>query len=157
MNLYEITELENKIEQIAKENEGEIPEVLLRELVRVQMEVPAQIEKLCGYVKHLEHFESVCNAEIERIKKLKDRAKNRQVNIKNYMTPFVKNKFEVGTFVLSVRKSERLELDNAYNYKEYEKEKVSLSIDKEQIKKDLKSGKKIKGASIKKHYNLQIK
>ena len=159
MNLYEIIELEKEIDDIAKQNNGEIPEELLKELVEANIKVPVQLEKLCKYIKHLDHFEDSCNSEIERIKTLKEKAKKRQDNIKKYMTPFVKLKgrIDIGTFRLSTRKSVRTELDYSYNFDNYKRKTISVSIDKERIKKELQAGKEIPGAKLEEHDNLQMR
>jgi hypothetical protein len=159
MNIYNIIEYEKEIEKIAQENDGEIPEDLLKKLMESTAHVPAQLEKFCKYIKHLEQFEKTAKEEIERIKALKEKSEKRRENLKKYMTPFIKTKgkMEVGTFKLSTRASERLELDESISFDEYKKEKVTYTIDKQKIKEDIKNGKKVNGACLKKCDNLQIK
>ena len=161
MNLYKVQYIENEIEQIAKDNAGEIPEEKLQELVEANTKSLVQVEKLCKYIRHLEIFVETCKSEKERINKVQKKAEKRLESVKKYMTPFVKEKgkFDAGTFKLSTIKSERLILDPACNFLPYEEHDYiqKTMLDKEAIKKDLKAGKVIPGAKLEPRDNLQIK
>ncbi len=164
MNLYELTQIENQIEQIAILNEGEIPEEELQKLVEAQTQSLIQIENLVHYIKHLEYFQETAKKEEERIKNLRQKAEKRVDSIKKYLTPYIqsKSKLDVGTFKLSVRRSESVEVDEDFveksdpeyiNYKEI----ISKTPDKIKIKKALEIGEIVPGARLKENFNLQIK
>lgn len=159
MNIYDVEAIEKQIEDIARENDGEIPEEKMEELVSAQMGAIESIEKICRYIRHLENFVSACKTERERIYLLQKKAENRIESVKKYMAPFVKKrgKFDAGTFQLSTRKSMRVDVDADFSDKEYVVSKIIESIDKSKLKSDLKSGKKIKGARLVEKENLQIK
>ncbi len=161
MNIYSVIELENKIDKFAEEHEGEIPDALYEELVSEQMKSVQQIEGLVKYIKNLDLGIDMCDAEISRISKMKEKANKRIENIKKYITPFVarQGKIIAGTFTLSTRKSESIEITD--------KEKIPLNYrrvipetwnpDKSAIKQDIKKGVTVPGAELKSNDNLQIK
>jgi hypothetical protein len=161
VSIYEIKAIENAIERIAEQNEGLIPDSLLRELVEKEMGAIASITKMCKYIRHLEMYEKTCKDEETRIKDLRAKATMRRENIKRHMTPFVKDKgkFTAGTFQLSVRKSEFVMLNESFADEDYmiQKPPPPPQPDKMKIKKALKDGEKIPGALLKTNDNLQIK
>lgn len=159
MNVYETTVLENEIDRIAREHEGEIPEELLRQLIEKQTESIVQIEKLCKYVRHLELFQEKCKEEENKIRDKRKYAENRVASIKKYLTPYVfKNKkIEAGLFKLSIRKSESVVLSENFNDARFITIVQETKINKNEIKKAIKNGDEIKGAILAQHENLQIK
>lgn len=164
MNLYEIEILESQIERIAEMNEGEIPEDLMQKLVEAQTQVPAQLENLVKYIRNLELGIDTCKAEEARIKAMRDKADNRIKSIKKYLTPYVikKGKVDTGTFKLSTRKSESVELTDEFKLKHEENKyynivKTIYHADKRLIKEDLKAGKDIPGARLSENRSIQIK
>jgi hypothetical protein len=159
MNLYEIVSLENYIEEIAAQNDGEIPEELFRELVEAQTKSLESIDKLCRYIRHLEQFVENAKEEKRRISELQTRAENRVESIKKYLTPYVENRgsFDAGTFHLSVIKSESIQLSDNFNDPEYYEQIISWKPDKKKIKEAIKSGKFVQGAYLLTKQNTQIK
>ena len=160
MNLYEVTAFQNYIEKIAEENEGEIPEHLFQQLVEKETQSLQQIEGLCKYIRNLELGIDMCQTEIERINKMKEKAGKRIGNIKKYLTPYVakQGKIEAGTFTLSIRKSESVKIiDESLIPEQYKEIVETEKIDKNAIKADLKSEIEIPGAELEKKDNLQIK
>lgn len=159
MNLYEIMSLENEIEHIAEQNEGEIPEELLKELVEKQTESIVQIENLCKFLNHLDNFTDVCKKEENRIKNKRKAAENRIESIKKYLTPYVESqgKIEAGLFKLSTRQSESVNIDESFNDQRFITIVQESKINKNDVKKAIKSGEIIEGARLIKSINLQIK
>ncbi|MFA5424794.1 MAG: siphovirus Gp157 family protein [Phycisphaerae bacterium] len=159
MNIYDVVEIENQIDRIAEANEGEIPDELLMELVTKQTESLVQIEKLCRYIRHLETFGEMCDAEIDRIGRLKSGAINRMKSIKRYLTPYVvaRGKFDAGTFRLSTRKSTSVDIDADFGVPEFMRETVTVVPDKAKIKDAILGGALLPGARIVEKENLQIK
>lgn len=159
MNIYDVTDMENQIDRIASENQGEIPEEMIKELVELQMKSIATITGLCKYIKSIDLFSEACKSEENRIAELRERAENRKESIYKYLTPFVARdgRIDAGTFKLSVRKSERVEVDDDFNHVDYTYIEELLKVDKTKLKEDLKKGIVVKGARITEHDNLQIK
>lgn len=160
-NLYDVIALENQIEHIAELNEGEIPDELMQELVAEQCKSVQQIENLCKYIRNLDLGIEMCNTEIERITKMKDKAGKRIENIKKYITPYIARQGKViaGTFTLSTRKSESVSITCEQNIPmrymnvipEYYKP------DKKAIKEAIKNGEMVSGAELQENDNLVIK
>jgi hypothetical protein len=159
MNIYEVISLEKQIEEIAKNNEGEIPEDKFKELIEAQTKSITQIEKLCRYIRHLELFSDTCKAEENRINSLRIKSEKRLENIKKYLIPFVakKGKFDAGTFNLSIRKSSSVEIDKNFKNLDWGDITEKYTADKKLIKKALQNGSEISGAKLIEKENLQIK
>lgn len=161
MNLYEISNLENQIEQLAAANDGELSEEMLKALVEAETQSLVQIENLCKYIRKLELGIDMCKTEEERIKKMRDKADKRIDGIKKYLTPYVAKhgKIESGTFTLSTRESESVNIldENKIALKYFTIIPESKKPDKKLIKKALKEGAKIPGAELQKNDNLVIK
>lgn len=159
MNIYEITEIENKIEQYAYEHDGEIPDELIRELVEAQTKSIEQIEKLCYYVKHLENFVDTCKAEKARINDKQKTAENRIGSIKRYLRPYVfeHGKRDFGTLTLSTRKSSSVVLADDFNDPRFTTIETEYKHDKNRIKKAIKDGETVEGAQIIHNDNVVIK
>ena len=109
-------------------------------------------------IKHLELFSETCDSELKRIKDLKAFSNNRIDSIKRYLTPYIieRGKMDVSTFKLSNRVSEKVILEDGFKNLDYALEQ-KYKPDKTRIKKDLKSGVDVEGASLKKFDNLQIR
>jgi len=119
------------------------------------------IENLVKYIRNLELGVNMCDTEIERINKMKEKAGKRINGIKKYLLPYVAKhkKIEAGTFTLSTRKSESVNI--------IDKEKIPINYrtvipetwnpDKKLIKQDIKKGVIVPGAELKESDNLQIK
>jgi hypothetical protein len=161
MNLYEISNLENQIEQLAAANDGELSEEMLQALVASETQSIVHIENLCKYIRKLELGIDMCKAEEDRINTMRKKANKRIAGIEKYLTPYVvkHGKIESGTFTLSTRKSESVNIINeaklplAYMHEI----PVRLEPDKNAIKKDIKAGKSVPGAELQENYNLTIK
>jgi hypothetical protein len=161
MNLYELKSLEDRIDTIAENNLGEVPEALMEELVAEQCKSVQNIENLVKYIRNLELGVDMCDTEIERIKKMKDKSDKRISGIKKYLLPYVVShgKVTTGTFTLTTKKSKSVNIIDekqiplAYMHKI----PVQLKPDKDMIKKDITAGKTVPGAELKENNNLQIK
>jgi hypothetical protein len=163
-NLYDVIALENQIERIAELNEGEIPEVLMQELIAEQCKSVQQIENLCKYIRNLDLGIEMCDAEIKRINGMKEKAYKRIEKFKQYMTPYIKKygKLIAGTFTLSVSQSTKTNIiDEDLIPKKFMRRippvPVKFEPDKNLIKSTIKSGKCVPGAELKKNDNLNIK
>jgi hypothetical protein len=161
MNIYDIAKIEAELDEIASQNEGEIPDDKYQALVLAETQALEQVKGLVHYVRHEEMRTNNIDSEIERLQTLKNRANNRIKGIKAYLLPFINQthngKLEIDTFKLSVRKSEAVEVDEALLDKNYFKEKVTLTPDKIARKEAIKKGVEVNGAYIRQNMSLQIK
>jgi hypothetical protein len=159
MNIYECDAIIKKIDDLAIQQEGEITEEQLKEITEAHTGSLESLGKLCGFMKYLEAGCQTCKNEEARIKAMRVKAENRFKSIKKYLTPYVTEhgKQDIGTFKLSMRKSEAVELTEWFVDKDYITVKTTESPDKKKIKEALKDGKEIVGASIVTNQNLQFK
>lgn len=169
LSIYQCDEIVKQIEAIAAANEGEIPEDQLALLVQAQTTEMTKLGGLCGFIKYVEHRIDACKQEETRIAAIRKTAEKRLAAIEAYLVPFVSQyraekgrPLDVGTFTLSTRKSESVEIDDVnFNSEENRKnwctEKVSYTPKKTEIKQALKAGQEIHGAKIANHENLQIR
>ena len=157
--LYDVIEIEKEIERIAIEQDGEIPESLMQALIEAQMKNITTITGLCKYIKSMDYFMDACKAEETRIAELRKRAEKRKESIYKYITPIVARdgKIMAGTFQLTTRKSEAVEIDENADITGYKIIKQVETPDKTAIKNALKKGAVIPGARLVEHDNLQIK
>lgn len=159
MNIYDVTDMENHIERIAAANGGEIPDDMIAELVKLQMKSIQTITGLCKYIKSIDMFVDACHSEEDRIAALRVRAMKRKESIYKYLTPYVarEERIDAGTFKLSVRKSESVEINEDASCAGYTITEITEVPDKKLIKIALKQGAIIPGARLVEHDNLQIK
>jgi len=160
--LYAVQELEQEIELIAQQNDGEIPEEKFQELVEAQTKSLQKLEQLMQYTRVLEGRIELGKREIDRIKNLTSTWKNMIDGIKKYVTPYVKScpneKTTAGTFKIGIRKSTAVQLmDETELPKEYVEQRVEYKPDKNAIKKALKDGQEVPGARLVYGEHLQIK
>lgn len=158
MTIYDCDHVIALIESRASED-GEISEGDLKALVEAQTTSLAKLGSMCGYMKFLDHFMDASDKEIARISAMKNRARNRLVSIKGFLTPYVKEKKKVtvGSFQLSTRKSTSVKLVDGFDHNDWCNAKVSFVPDKKRIKAALEKGKKIGGAELIVKDNLQLK
>lgn len=159
MNLYDVISIENAIEKIAVDQEGELTPEQWDALVNAQLSGIEQTKKLVSYVRHLEQFIEDAKEEKTRINDLQKRAENRIENIKKYVLPYIEQRgpIDAGTFKLSVRKSSRVDIDDNFNNPDYCEQIISYKPDKNKIKDAIKSGSNIPGARLLNYNTLQIK
>lgn len=141
----------------------------------IQMALSEKIENSMCFYKNLQADIEAFKAEEKNLaqrrkvkENLAERVKNR---IDNYVTMqftdeegnvdkdnLNKWKFETPKVKLSYRKSDSVEVSDINLLpKEYIKEKIELSADKTALKKALKDGKEINGATVVTKLNMQVK
>jgi hypothetical protein len=160
MNIYECDAIIKKVDDLAIQQDGEITEEQIQELTEAHTGSIESLGKLCNFMKYLEIGSKACKDEEARIKAMRTKADNRLKSIKKYLTPYVREhgKQAVGTFALSLRKSESVEVDEWFDDNpDYSVKKTTYSPDKKKIKEALKDGVVIVGASLVTKQNLQFK
>ena len=169
-NFYEAMELLNNLEDVEYLEgngitESELPElrVYAQELILwAQAEVKPFIEAQLRKRQEAQIFATWLSEEIKRLSELKNSSEKKieraDKNIDYLLKLFKIEKMQTEINELSYRKSEAVvftdeEAIPAY----YKKEKITVSVDKTEIKKALKAWLEVAGAMIETRQNLQIK
>jgi hypothetical protein len=154
-SLYQCQDLLNQIES----DEGEISAEQLQLIVSAHAQSIEKLKSLCGFIRYLEQGIVACKAEKDRISQMQKTAENRLERIKEYLTPFVKEKgtIHMDTFSLSVRKSVAVELEPGFDNPYFCKLVKELVPDKRAIKEALSNQEEIAGARLVTNFNLQLK
>lgn len=158
-NLYQI---EQQYLELAEQLEdGEFTEDLEQKLSITQEELQTKAVKYAYVIKDFEYDTEAIDKEIKRLQALKKSKTNALDRMKqaisDAMILFGIEKIETSIMKLSFRASKSTIVDESRIPKKYLIKKVTYSPDKTAIKKDLESGKKIKGAELVTNKNLQIK
>jgi hypothetical protein len=160
MNIYDIDRISQEIEALALESDGELSDEMYQKLVEAETQNIDQLTHLIEYIRSLELKISACDEEIKRIYAQKDHTDKCINGIKKYITPHIikHRKMQVGTFTLSVRKSESVVIidENKIPLNFMNKVEWFTPI-KAAIKAEIKAGKNVPGAELKENQNLQIK
>lgn len=170
LSIYECADIIQQIEAIAEQNDGEIPEDQLALLVQAQTTEMSKLNSLCGFMRFVQGRIDHCKTEEQRIAGIRKTAESRLESIKAFLVPFVsqyrKDKghpLAVGTFTLSTRKSESVEIDELAfftdeNRAKWCNRKESYVPDKKRIKTELDNPlATIAGAKIVESESLQVK
>lgn len=158
--LFEITQ--EVIELASLLEEGEFTPELEQQLAITRDELYSKAENYVKVIRSVEGDISVIDAEIKRLKELRD-GKSKVVDrmkeaISTAMTAFRVDKIETSLMKLSFRKSESVEiLDENLIPEQYKLSRVVVNPDKILIKKLIKSGESVPGAEVVEKVNLQIK
>jgi hypothetical protein len=158
MNLYQI---KNEYLTLASQLEqGELTPEIEQQL---QINEEQLKEKAINYgyvIRSFEYDNDVIDAEIKRLKQLKEQKENAIDKLKNAVSDAMQlygiEKIDSSTLKLSFRKSESIEVSENID-KRYLIEKTTLQPDKQAIKKAIKDGKQVEGAVLVTNYNIQIK
>jgi len=116
-----------------------------------------------GYViKSMEYDVNTIDAEIKRLGAIKKVRNNAIERLKNVLSETMLNfdvpEIETPTLKINFRKSQTVEiLDEEQISKEFKTVKVTTSIDKMAIKRAIKAGEIVVGATVKENQKLQIK
>lgn len=163
MNLYEMTETAKQLMQLFED--GDIPEDAVNDTLE-GIRVQDKLEDYCKVIKSFEYDSSTIDREIERLKSAKERTQkaiNRLTKaVTEYLTTTKSRKATAGTFALSLRKSESVQITDESKIPEkfiVTKTTVKTSPDKTAIKKFLKENEEnaVEGAMLVVNENLQIK
>ena len=156
MKLYELTEVYTTLLNLDTEEQD-----LNAAMESLQGTVVEKAEGILKVMKSLEAEEQAFQNEIDRMKELQTKLKNKRESMKDYLSYNLQSmdiqKLDAGLFKLSFRKSESVVIDNQEELpKEYIKVKTTESPDKTALKKALKNG-EVPGCHIQVKQNLQIK
>ena len=168
MNLYEMTETAKQLMQLFED--GDIPEDAINDTLE-GIGVQDKLEDYCKVIKSFEYDMDNIDKEIERLKSAKERTQKaidrltkalRLFAVTEYLATTKSRKATAGTFALSLRKSESVQITNESKIPEkfiVTKTTVKTTPDKTAIKKFLKENEEntLEGAMLVVNENLQIK
>ena len=157
MNLYEI---KSEIENIMTTDEnGELDNDVFEKLEQLAMAENQKIENVGLYIKNLNSDADQIKQEVKalqaRQKSLERKAERLKAYLSSYLLDSGKTKYSTSRIDLSFRKSEQVQCDESILPAKYWR--IKKEVDKAEIKKLLKSGARIKGASLVEVQNIQIK
>lgn len=147
---------------ISPEEAPELQSYAQELVAKSQSEVKPFIERRLKQRQDSMIFSAGLDAEIKRLMELKQAHDRKVASVDKQIDYLLKlfkiEKMQTEINELSYRKSEAVILTNEEAIPaEYKKEKVTVSVDKTEIKKALKAGLEIAGASLEVRQNLQIK
>ena len=156
MRLYEITELQNELEL---EEDNELKQDL-QELIAIELKKKSNA--IIYAIKNLEGNNLAIDAEIARLKAIKEKNVKNIDSIKNHILNFMKtnniDKIQTDLATFSTRKSKSTQVDNIELLpQEFITVKQTFHPDKTAIKKAIESGIEVAGASVVENISLQIK
>lgn len=168
LSLYGITAemqaLENLWEEAIDEETGEIRDAATLEVLQSDIEMLLQNKatSLVKYCKDRDYFIDNVDQEIKKLQALKKTAVSKQENFKKYIKMCMQKlgipKLETTNGVLSLRKSESVSIeDEKLIPAEFTTIVQDIKISKTDIKKAIKEGQEVPGASLIQNISLQVK
>lgn len=153
MNLYEI---EHEIMSCVDEETGEI--IDLAKLEALEMERDKKIENIALYVKNLNADAAAYKAEKDSFAQRQKVAENKAASLKNYLTNFLAGvPYKSTRVAVSFRASETVDVYDMSLIPEDYLKFAEPTADKTAIKKCMKEGITIPGATLVQNSNIQIK
>lgn len=161
LSIYECDAILEELAMEAEKNNGEIPEEVFEQIVKLNTQSIEKMGNLVGFMSFCGNYSAMCKAEEARIAAKRKIVENRLQSVKKYLTPYIieHGKQTVGTHTLSLRKSEAVVLEPEFNNKDYGDDVVTFKPDKKKIKAFLKDNPALTiwGATLEKKQNLQFK
>ena len=153
-NLYEIN---RELLNCTDLDTGEIIDI--EKFDGLQIEKNDKLENVALWYKNLQSEAAAYKAEKDVFAEKQRRAENKAESLKKYLDSALNgNKFDTVKVNISYRKSTSVNVLNIDELPaEYRKEVVSLSADKVEIAKVLKTGEAVAGAELVENSNIQIK
>ena len=159
MNLYQIDEKINSLLSSAiDEDTGEIlNQFAMNELEELQMERPRKVENTALFVKNCLADADAIDAEIKALTKRRDAKRKLAENTKKYLAQYLDGeKFSSAKVAVSFRKSEAVFCPDVLKLPAKYLKYSDPTADKVAIKKALKAGEIIPGATLTVSNNIQI-
>ncbi len=157
MKLYEIKEAYLNILELEIDDEA-----FNKAIDAVELELSDKANSIGGLIKTLEAEQNAYKAEIERFKALSQSNEKKIERVKKYLSETMQDmnvpSLSTKQFKFSFRKSESVNIDDeALISDEFKTEEIKVKISKTDIKKAIKAGQDVEGASLVTKQNLQIK
>ena len=157
LKLHEVSKSLNKLNDLLEEGVD-----VSGFLDAVDMQLQDKAKNLFFFMQNYKNNNASIDTEIKRLQALKKTYTGNFNKLKSYIgySMGANNITQIETDLVkfSFRKSSAVEIEDETKLpKKYFKEKVSVSVDKVSLGKDLKAGEKVPGAFMKEKANLQIK
>jgi hypothetical protein len=161
-NIFQIKNQYHQILQKISDAEGEITPEIDLELTINENEFKEKAIDYAFIIKKLDADNSIIDAEMKRLKDMKDKNTNLIDKLANRvvdaMKLFNQEKIEVSMLKLSLRKSEAINVfDESKLSDNFFTTKTTKTVSKTALKDAIKSGACIDGAELVTNFNLQIK
>jgi hypothetical protein len=161
-NIWKINSTYLHIMEEVDVNEGLINEDIEKHLLSNENDLQETLDQLLLVIRKAESEVNIIDAEISRLKVLKEGKERSVSSFKNIIKKTLElrgmSSFDLPTGKVYFRNSESVEIsDESLIPKEYLVEKIKHTPSKTMIKEALNSGKKVPGASISKNTSLIIK
>lgn len=162
-SLYEISEellnAMHEAELEAEQNEGEISEILNIKLDALEVERELKIGNICRFYKSLLAEADMVKEEAKKLSERANTTENKAKSLKWYLSNVIREgeKFADEHTKISWRKSTSVQADEDATFYPEKYQKHTISLDKMELKNDLKNGITVEGAVLVEKQNIQIK
>lgn len=152
-SLYEINE---EILSCVDMETGEI--IDMDKLQELQMKFDDKVEGIALWVKNLLSEAAAIKAEKDKLAERQKACENKAKSLKEYLAKFLSGQeFKTARVSISYRKSDSAEVEDANVLPEEFLKFAEPEVRKADLKKALKEGVEIEGATLVEHQNIQIK
>lgn len=159
ITLYQISEDQRALMAMLEETGGELTPELEEALAITEQNFVTKAENYGKAILHYKQMVAAAKAETDRIKAIQKTCENAiarmEERLRDAMVLFDKPKVEMATLKLSLRKSERVVIDDENNLPA-DCIVVKTEVSKTEVKRHLKAGETI-GAHLEENQSLQIK
>lgn len=159
ITLYQISEDQRRLNAMLEETGGELTPELEEALAITEQNFVTKAENYGKAILHYKQMVAAAKAETDRIKAIQKTCENAiarmEERLRDAMVLFDKPKVEMATLKLSLRKSERVVIDDENNLPA-DCIVVKTEVSKTEVKRHLKAGETI-GAHLEENQSLQIK
>ncbi|MBR4614996.1 MAG: siphovirus Gp157 family protein [Kiritimatiellae bacterium] len=159
ITLYQISEDQRRLNAMLEETGGELTPELDEALAITEQNFVSKAENYGKAILHYKQLVAAAKAETDRIKAIQKTCENAiarmEERLRDAMILFDKPKVEMATLKLSLRKSERVVIDDENNLPA-DCIVVKTEVSKTEVKRHLKAGETI-GAHLEENQSLQIR
>lgn len=159
ITLYQISEEQRRLNAMLEETGGELTPELEEALAITEQNFVTKAENYGKAILHYKQMVAAAKAETDRIKAIQKTCENAiarmEERLRDAMILFDRPKVEMATLKLSLRKSERVVIDDENNLPA-DCIVVKTEVSKTDVKRHLKAGETI-GAHLEENQSLQIK
>lgn len=159
ITLYQISEDQRRLNAMLEETGGELTPELEEALAITEQNFVTKAENYGKAILHYKQLVAAAKAETDRIKAIQKTCENAiarmEERLRDAMILFDKPKVEMATMKISLRKSERVVIDDENNLPA-DCIVVKTEVSKTEVKRHLKAGETI-GAHLEENQSLQIR
>lgn len=159
ITLYQISEDQRRLNAMLEETGGELTPELEEALAITEANFVTKAENYGKAILHYKQMVAAAKAETDRIKAIQKTCENAiarmEERLRDAMILFDKPNVEMATLKISLRKSERVVIDDENNLPA-DCIVVKTEVSKTEVKRHLKAGETI-GAHLEENQSLQIK